>query len=303
MCGNATTSVSDTANSAIVLGAGATAKNTGDIVIGTNAAKVYVARGELDPANQNLESNQFFVNGVKTKFVDTATLASDTEQPSPLKNIVIGEAAGTIATGSRTVIIGQNAAPSHYADDSVTLGTNANNFKLNGAGDGTKTDTVTRARQTVAIGSHSMTYNDDAVAVGNLAKAYHSKAIAIGPNAQAGNPVGTRTINGVEISQTGGIALGSAAIAPLAGDIAIGMSAGSRDSQNIASNIVAGSNIAIGGRAGANSYSNNSVVLGNGSGQNAGSVIAPQQDNTVIGSSSGNNVKVTQIPQLGGKLE
>ncbi|ATQ85919.1 hypothetical protein KSH_08950 [Moraxella osloensis] len=192
ICGDATTTVNEGARNTVVMGTGATANNTADIVIGLNAAKGFIPRGELDPANQAQESNQFFVNGVKTKFVDTAVLADANVKPATLNNVVIGEAAGTNATGARNIVIGKNAATSHYGDDSITLGTNANNFKLNGAQDGTKADTVTRARQTVAVGVNSMTYNDDAIAVGNSAKAYHGKAIAIGPNARAGNSIGVR---------------------------------------------------------------------------------------------------------------
>ncbi|MFU9814119.1 ESPR-type extended signal peptide-containing protein, partial [Acinetobacter radioresistens] len=287
ICGDETTTVNDSAQNTVVMGTGATANNTADIVIGLNAANGFIPRGELNPANQAQESNQFFVNGVKAKFVDTTGLAQANAKPATLSNVVIGEAAGTNATGARNIVIGKNAATSHYGDDSITLGTNANNFKLNGAQDGTKADTVTRARQTVAVGVNSMTYNDDAIAVGNSAKAYHGKAIAIGPNARAGNSIGVRQ----NIVQSGAIAMGSGAVAPLGGDIAIGVSSGSKVSQDIPTTTAAGGNVTIGNNAGSGSYSYSSVALGNGSGQSMGSVNAPQRDNTVVGSSSGNNVK------------
>ncbi|ATQ85917.1 hypothetical protein KSH_08935 [Moraxella osloensis] len=85
--------------------------------------------------------------------------------------------------------------------------------------------------------------------------------------------------------------MGSDAVAPLAGDIAIGVSSGSNVSQNIPTTIDAGGNVTIGNRAGSGSYSYSSVALGNNSGQSMGSVNVPQGDNTVVGSSSGNNVK------------
>ncbi|MDO5542815.1 MAG: ESPR-type extended signal peptide-containing protein, partial [Acinetobacter sp.] len=264
VCGNATTSVSDTANSAIVLGAGATANNTGDIVIGTNAAKGFVARGELDPDNQDSESNKFFLNGVKTKFVNTTTLASDTDKPATLKNIVIGEAAGTNATGSRNVIIGQNAATSHYADDSVTLGTNANNFKLNGAGDGTKTDTTTRARRTIAIGSNAMTYGDDSVAIGTGAKAYNQKSVKDGVTTlQSASRVVALGV-GASASGSGSVAIGDNAKSARSSSVAIGNNAAIEFDEN-SDTFGRANSVAIGNNARVRGAATGAVAIGNGS--------------------------------------
>ena len=172
-------------NSATALGNGAKALNNNDVAIGVGAGTNLKDQGASAGGSgiaYSITGNQFTTN-------NAANIATHT-------NVSIGSNAAQNGTGVRNIAIGQNAGTSHFGEDSVTLGTNANNFKKNGAADGSKTDNVTRARRTVAIGSDAMTYGEGSIAIGNGAKTSNFKyngsnyttaerAIALGNNANA----------------------------------------------------------------------------------------------------------------------
>ncbi|WP_160312039.1 YadA-like family protein [Neisseria bacilliformis] len=147
---------------AAALGRQAQALGTGDISIGDNAGK-----NRKDFGTNYGGAGLYYSDGLLSSAA-AASVATHT-------NIALGKEAAVNSGGIRNIAIGSGAGTSHFGEDSISIGTNANNFKANGAADGTKTDTPTRARHTIAVGQNAMTYGENSIALGNGAKTTNFK--------------------------------------------------------------------------------------------------------------------------------
>ncbi|MGF6148770.1 ESPR-type extended signal peptide-containing protein, partial [Kingella potus] len=199
---------------ASAFGRQAQALGNADISIGDNAGK-----NRKDFGTNNGGAGVYFSDGKLSS--PAAAIATHT-------NIAIGKEAAANSGGIRNIAVGSGAGISHFGEDSVDIGTNANNFKANGAADGTKTDTPTRARYTVAVGSNAMTYGDNAVALGSGAKAKHSDALALGSASETEDAVATTS------ATVGGISYGGFAGSSPAANASIGSNTVKRTLTNVA---------------------------------------------------------------------
>ena len=178
---------------AAALGRQAQALGTGDISIGDNAGK-----NRKDFGTNYGGAGLYYSDGLLSSAA-AASVATHT-------NIALGKEAAVNSGGIRNIAIGSGAGTSHFGEDSISIGTNANNFKANGAADGTKTDTPTRARHTIAVGQNAMTYGENSIALGNGAKTTNfkyntgaatpsytsaSRAMAIGESSEASGTFAT----------------------------------------------------------------------------------------------------------------
>ena len=178
---------------AAALGRQAQALGTGDISIGDNAGK-----NRKDFGTNYGGAGLYYSDGLLSSAA-AASVATHT-------NIALGKEAAVNSGGIRNIAIGSGAGTSHFGEDSISIGTNANNFKANGAADGTKTDTLTRARHTIAVGQNAMTYGENSIALGNGAKTTNfkyntgaatpsytsaSRAMAIGESSEASGTFAT----------------------------------------------------------------------------------------------------------------
>ena len=178
---------------AAAVGRQAQALGTGDISIGDNAGK-----NRKDFGTNYGGAGLYYSDGLLSSAA-AASVATHT-------NIALGKEAAVNSGGIRNIAIGSGAGTSHFGEDSISIGTNANNFKANGAADGTKTDTPTRARHTIAVGQNAMTYGENSIALGNGAKTTNfkyntgaatpsytsaSRAMAIGESSEASGTFAT----------------------------------------------------------------------------------------------------------------
>ncbi len=178
---------------AAAVGRQAQALGTGDISIGDNAGK-----NRKDFGTNYGGAGLYYSDGLLSSAA-AASVATHT-------NIALGKEAAVNSGGIRNIAIGSGAGTSHFGEDSISIGTNANNFKANGAADGTKTDTLTRARHTIAVGQNAMTYGENSIALGNGAKTTNfkyntgaatpsytsaSRAMAIGESSEASGTFAT----------------------------------------------------------------------------------------------------------------
>ena len=147
---------------AVAVGRQAEALNNDDISIGDGAGK-----GRKDQGTSYGGTGLYYADG-QLAATPAASIATNT-------NIAVGKDSAVNSLGLRNIAIGNAAGTSHFGEDSISIGTNANNFKANGAADGTKTDTPTRARHTIAVGQNAMTYGENSIALGNGAKTTNFK--------------------------------------------------------------------------------------------------------------------------------
>ena len=116
-------------------------------------------------------SSRATAGGTGLYYSDGQLAATPAASVATHTNIAVGKDSAVNSAGLRNIAVGNGAATSHFGEDSISIGTNANNFKANG----TKTDTPTRARQTIAVGKNAMTYGESSIALGNGAKTTNLK--------------------------------------------------------------------------------------------------------------------------------
>ena len=111
-----------------------------------------------------------------------------------------------------------------------------------------------------------MTYDDHNIAIGDGAKALGASSIAMGTGARAG--MAYATVGGVARGDGGSIAIGKNSVAPLEGDLSIGVNTGSRVNQNTipAHQMTTTRNISVGYDVGGNVYGYTNTVIGTSSG-------------------------------------
>lgn len=181
-------------------------------------------------------------------------------------NIVIGKNSANDGLGMRNVAIGNATATQHYGIDSVSIGTNANNFRKHGSYDGIQKDLPTFAKETVAIGKDAMAYGNNAVVIGSNATT---------------SPTPYNTTGGIYYTlPNNAIAIGNQSSATDQNSIAVGYSAISQRVNSIA--IGAGTKILLNSQASIFQPTNSGNNLAIGINTMIGEL--PGSYNTVIGS-------------------
>ncbi|OOS05318.1 Head domain of trimeric autotransporter adhesin [Moraxella cuniculi DSM 21768] len=227
----------------LAAGVNAQALSNNTIAIGKDAGV-----GFVDPQG----SRQHIVNGQ----IQTATNTIATNN-----NIIIGDTAGTNATGLRQVVIGNNAGDQYFGDDSVTIGTNANNYSEQTAADGTKigTDKLVRGRWAVAVGQNARTWADGSIAIGRGSEVSSIKVGDQYTNADRGMALGYDA----KAQAQEAIAVGYQAATSRLQSVAIGKGAKVEASSAAGMANGAGSNIAMGTNALiANTARENNMAIG-----------------------------------------
>lgn len=211
---------------AVSIGRDAKAANRSDIAIGNNAG---LNRGDK---GSNFTAGTAFAAGT----VYAGGITQTAESIATNNGISLGQNAGTNSTGVNNTMIGTAAGEQLFGDNTVTIGTNANNYRVNGFSNGqinTNNNTVdalsgntknaanavNRSRYSVAIGNNAMTYDDHNIAIGDGAKSLGESSIAMGKDARAG--MAYATVGGVARGNGGSIAIGKNSVAPLEGDLSV----------------------------------------------------------------------------------
>ena len=307
-------------NESIAIGRQAKARGDQSIAIGgqseANTANS-VAIGNLAGSGRGDKGSNFTAG---TTFAAGTVYSGGTTQTvtsiATNNGISIGQNAGTNSTGVNNTMIGTAAGEQLFGDNTVTIGTNANNYRVNGFSNGqvnTNNNTVdalsgntknannavNRSRYSVAIGNNAMTYDDHNIAIGDGAKALGASSIAMGTGARAG--MAYATVGGVARGDGGSIAIGKNSVAPLEGDLSIGVNTGSRVNQNTipAHQMTTTRNISVGYDVGGNVYGYTNTVIGTSSGSNIGTAAVPNYANVAIGDQVGKGIRGNNNVNIG----
>ncbi|MCU9999473.1 YadA-like family protein [[Pasteurella] aerogenes] len=289
----------------IAVGRNTEALNNDDVAIGTQAGVGRGDKGSTYAAGTAFAAGTYYSGGAAATVGSIATNSG----------ISIGQNSGTNSTGVNNTMIGKSAGTQLFGDNTVSIGTNANNYLANGFSNGqvnTNNNTVdalsgntkaanavNRSRKSVAIGNNAMTYDDSNIAIGDGAKSLGASSIAMGTGARAG--MAYATVGGVTRGDKGSIAIGNNSVAPLEGDLSIGVNAGSRVNQNTTttSNMQTTKNISVGYEVGGNVYGYTNSVFGTSSGGNIGTAAAPNYANVAIGDQVGNSIRGNNNVNIG----
>ncbi|OOF88389.1 hypothetical protein BKG94_07630, partial [Rodentibacter ratti] len=288
-------SVSVIGNYSVAVGSEANAFNEGDIAIGR-----YAGQNRADKGSNFGGSGNVYSGG--------ALISTPAETISTSHGVSIGRGAGMDSTGVKNTAIGYYAGRQHFGDNSITIGTFANNFLTNGLSDGKAVgntidalannsrnvpNIVNRSRDSIAIGYGAMTYDDEDVAIGKNAKTIGNNAMAIGRGARAG--MAYTVMNGQSLTGPT-LAVGQGATAALGGDVSIGINAGSRVTQNATQlrngvNLGESKNISLGNAVGNNVYGRGNLAFGVTAGGRVGTAEAININNVAFGNEVGNDVR------------
>ena len=295
-----------TGKSSVSIGDKAQAKADNDIAIGTLAGSGRGDKGSTYAVGTPFAAGTVYAGGATQNVESIATNSG----------ISIGQNSGTNSTGVNNTMIGTAAGEQLFGDNTVTIGTNANNYRVNGFSNGqvnTNNNTVdalsgntknaanavNHSRKSVAIGNNAMTYDDSNIAIGDGAKSLGASSIAMGTGARAG--MAYATVGGVARGDGGSIAIGKNSVAPLEGDLSIGVNTGSRVNQNTipAHGMTTTRNISVGYDVGGNVYGYTNTVIGTSSGSNIGTAAVPNYANVAIGDQVGKGIRGNNNVNIG----
>lgn len=332
------TAATTLADNAVAVGNASTANGVNSIAVGRNSEALNdydVAIGNLagsgrgDKGSNFGGNGDFYSAGVKHDLPYNNDLPADKQLPkteagsiATNNGISIGQNAGTNSTGINNTMIGAAAGEQLFGDNTVTIGTNANNYRVNGFSDGTvnpanntldalsrntrAANAVNRSRKSVAIGHNAMTYDDSNIAIGDGAKSLGASSIAMGTGARAG--MAYATVGGFARGDGGSIAIGKNAVAPLEGDLSIGVNTGSRVNQNSTikpdpnrppPHTETTKNISVGYNVGGDVYGYTNTVIGTDSGSNIGTAAVRNYANVAIGDQVGRNIRGNNNVNIG----